>query len=125
MKRTLRGQAVDTILPVSAGTERPSPPQDAGRVSGYAWSSTASRGIRAIYLNGKKLGVHPYAYTSFRFDITSYLDLSSKNVLAVRVDNSMQPNSRWYSGSGIYRHVRFVITEPIHIAPVGCVCKHA
>lgn len=76
-------------------------------------------GDTSVYLNGKKLGMHPYAYTSFRFDITSYLDMSAKNILALRVDNSMQPNSRWYSGCGIYRHVRVVITEPIHIAPWG------
>ena len=76
-------------------------------------------GDTSVYLNGKKLGVHPYAYTSFRFDITPYLDLSAKNVLALRVDNSMQPSSRWYSGSGIYRHVRLVITESIHVAPWG------
>jgi beta-galactosidase len=72
-----------------------------------------------VFLNGNKLGFHPYAYTSFRFDITSQLNLSAKNVLAVRVDNSMQPSSRWYSGSGIYRHVRVVVTEPVHIAPWG------
>ncbi len=72
-----------------------------------------------VYLNGRKLGNHPYAYTSFRFDLTSQLNFSGKNVLAVRVDNSMQPNSRWYSGSGIYRHVRVVVAEPIHIAPWG------
>ena len=72
-----------------------------------------------VYLNGHKLGNHPYAYTSFHFDATSPLNFSAKNVLVVRVDNSMQPNSRWYSGSGIYRHVRVVVTEPIHIAPWG------
>ena len=72
-----------------------------------------------VYLNGHKVGNHPYAYTSFHFDITPQLNLSAANVLAVRVDNSMQPNSRWYSGSGIYRHVRVVVTEPIHIAPWG------
>src|SRR6478672_5405176 len=72
-----------------------------------------------LYLNGHKIGTHPYAYTSFRFDITSQLNLSATNVVAVRVDNSMQPNSRWYSGSGIYRHVRVVVTEPIHVAPWG------
>ena len=76
-------------------------------------------GDTTVYLNGNKLGEHPYAYTSFRFDITSRLNLSSRNVLALRVDNSSQPNSRWYSGSGIYRHVRVVITEPVHIAPWG------
>ena len=72
-----------------------------------------------LYLNGHKLGTHPYAYTSFRFDVTSQLNPSATNVVAVRVDNSMQPNSRWYSGSGIYRHVRVVVSEPIHVAPWG------
>jgi beta-galactosidase len=72
-----------------------------------------------VYLNGQKIGNHPYAYTSFRFDITSHLNFSTRNVVAVRVDNSLQPNSRWYSGSGIYRHVRVVVTEPIHVAPWG------
>ncbi|HWC15540.1 MAG TPA: glycoside hydrolase family 2 TIM barrel-domain containing protein [Terriglobales bacterium] len=72
-----------------------------------------------VYLNGKKLGIHPYAYTSFRFDLTSALKLLQTNVLAVRVDNSQQPSSRWYSGSGIYRHVRLVVTDSIHGAPWG------
>lgn len=72
-----------------------------------------------VYLNGKRLGIHPYAYTSFRFDLTPGLDFSRPNVLAVRVDNSQQPSSRWYSGSGIYRHVRVIVTEPIHVAPWG------
>ena len=72
-----------------------------------------------VYLNGKKLGTHPYGYTSFTFDLTGGLDFTGKNVLAVRVDNSAQPNSRWYSGSGIYRHVRMVVTEPTHVAHWG------
>jgi beta-galactosidase len=76
-------------------------------------------GDTTVYLNGQKLGIHPYASTSFRFDITSQLNFAAKNVLAVRVDNSLQQNSRWYSGAGIYRHVRVVITEPIHVAPWG------
>ncbi len=76
-------------------------------------------GETTVYLNGHKLGIHPYAYTSFRFDISSELNLSVKNVVALRVDNSMQPNSRWYSGSGIYRHVRVVVTNPIRVAPWG------
>jgi len=76
-------------------------------------------GETTVYLNGQKLGIHPYAYTSFRFDITSELHIAQKNVLAVRVDNSLQPASRWYSGSGIYRHVRVVVTKPVHVAPWG------
>ena len=72
-----------------------------------------------VYLNGSKLGTHPYGYTSFDFDLTPGLDFSGANVLAVRVDNSAQPNSRWYSGSGIYRHVRVVVTESTHVAHWG------
>jgi beta-galactosidase len=72
-----------------------------------------------VYLNGKKLGTHPYGYTSFSFDLTQGLNFSGSNVLAVRVDNSEQPNSRWYSGSGIYRHVRVVVTDATHVAQCG------
>jgi beta-galactosidase len=72
-----------------------------------------------VYLNGHKLGIHPYGYTAFSFDLTPELDFSSANVLAVRVDNSAQPNSRWYSGSGIYRHVRVVVTDPAHVSHWG------
>ena len=72
-----------------------------------------------VYLNGHKLGFHPYGYTSFDFDLTPSLILKHRNILAVRVDNSAQPNSRWYSGSGIYRHVRFVITDTTHVAKWG------
>ena len=72
-----------------------------------------------VFLNGHKLGTQPYGYTSFRFDLTPHLDFTEPNILAVRVDNSAQPNSRWYSGSGIYRHVRVVVTEPTHVAHWG------
>jgi len=72
-----------------------------------------------VYLNGHKLGTHAYGYTAFAFDLTQDLSFEGANVLAVRVDNSAQPNSRWYSGSGIYRHVRVVVTEPVHVAHWG------
>jgi beta-galactosidase len=72
-----------------------------------------------VYINGHKLGTHLYGYTSFNFDLTPELNVSGVNVLAVRVDNSAQPNSRWYSGSGIYRHVRVVVTDPVHVAHWG------
>ncbi|HEX4283902.1 MAG TPA: glycoside hydrolase family 2 TIM barrel-domain containing protein [Terracidiphilus sp.] len=72
-----------------------------------------------VYLNGNKLGNHPYGYTAFAFDLTSALKQKGTNVLAVKVDNSAQPNSRWYSGSGIYRHVRVVVTNPVHIVQWG------
>lgn len=72
-----------------------------------------------VYLNGQSLGTHPYGYTSFALDLTPKLKFTGNNVLAVRVDNGAQPNSRWYSGSGIYRHVRVVITDPMHVAHWG------
>jgi len=72
-----------------------------------------------VYLNGQKLGFHPYAYTSFAFDLTPQLKIGKSNVLAVRVDCSEQPSSRWYTGSGIYRHVRVMVTEPTHVAHWG------
>jgi beta-galactosidase len=69
-----------------------------------------------IWLNGKKLGIHPYGYTGFRYDITGFLNPGKKNTLAVRVRNEGH-NSRWYSGSGIYRHVRLSIMDPVHLDP--------
>ncbi len=67
-----------------------------------------------VWINGHYLGKRPNGYTSFRYDITPYVKLGTgKNVVAVKVDNSQQPNSRWYTGSGIYRNVRLVITNTI------------
>ena len=73
-----------------------------------------------VWINGQYLGHWPYGYTSFCYDLTPHLKLGKDpNVIAVRVDNSAQPNSRWYSGSGIYRHVRLTVTNPLHVAPWG------
>src|SRR6056297_710144 len=58
-----------------------------------------------VWINGHFLGKSPYGYSSFRYELTPHLNANSENVLAVKVDNSQQPNSRWYSGSGIYRPV--------------------
>ena len=58
-----------------------------------------------VYINGHKLGTRPYGYSTFEYDLTPYLYKKGDNVIAVKVDNSDQPNSRWYSGCGIYRHV--------------------
>src|ERR1700733_12778115 len=88
-----------------------------GKQVGVEFDGVASNAT--VFLNGKKLGIHPYAYTSFRFDLTPDLDFSKANVIAVRVDCSQQPSSRWYTGSGIYRHVRILVTEPVHVAPWG------
>ncbi len=73
-----------------------------------------------VYLNGHQVGHHPYGYTSFVCDLTPFLAPAGKNnVLAVRVDNHTQPNSRWYTGSGIYRHVWVDVTGPVHVASWG------
>jgi beta-galactosidase len=72
-----------------------------------------------VFVNGRSLGVHPYGYSTFYYDITRLLDLGKENTIAVRVDNSQQINCRWYSGSGIYRHVRMLVKDPIHIDPWG------
>ncbi|HUJ45113.1 MAG TPA: glycoside hydrolase family 2 TIM barrel-domain containing protein [Opitutaceae bacterium] len=73
-----------------------------------------------VWINGRHLGGWPYGYTSFCFDLTPDLHFGDQpNVLAVRVDNSQQPGSRWYSGSGIDRHVWITITDPLHVAHWG------
>lgn len=78
-----------------------------------------------VWINGTHLDTHPYGYTGFRYDVTPHVIFGGENVVAVRVDNSAQPNSRWYSGSGIYRHVRLVVASPVHIAPHGVVVATA
>ncbi len=73
-----------------------------------------------VWLNGQFLGKRPFGYISFQYDLTPYLRFgSSDNVLAVRVDHSKFADSRWYTGSGIYRHVRLCITNPIRIDYCG------
>jgi len=72
-----------------------------------------------VFINGKSLGIHPYGYSSFSYKLSPYLDFGNENVIAVRMDNSQQVNCRWYSGSGIYRHVWMTVTEPVHVAHWG------
>jgi beta-galactosidase len=73
-----------------------------------------------VWINGHSLGMRPYGYIGFSYNLTPYLRPDAQpNVIAVRVDNSLQPNSRWYSGSGIYRHVWLVVTDPLHISQWG------
>jgi beta-galactosidase len=69
-----------------------------------------------VWINGHYLGLRPNGYISFRYDLTPYLRYGGeKNIIAVKVDNSKQPNSRWYSGSGIYRNVWLVFTNKVFI----------
>lgn len=67
-----------------------------------------------VWLNGKKVGGHPYGYTSFRVDLTPQLSFEGENVVAVRL-NTENIGSRWYPGAGIYRHVRLVKASPVHV----------
>lgn len=71
-----------------------------------------------VWLNGQHLGGHPYGYTSFSMDLTPHLNRGGDNVLAVRVCNEGK-NSRWYSGSGIFRHVWLTTTGPVYIPTWG------
>ena len=73
----------------------------------------------SVYINGHLLGTRPYGYISFSYDLTPYINWNGDNVIAVKVDNSDQPNSRWYSGCGIYRDVRIVKTGDIRVAQWG------
>ena len=72
-----------------------------------------------IWINEDFVARHPYGYTSFNLDITPYVTIGPDNVLTVKVDNAVQKNSRWYSGSGIYRHVWLLAAEPVHVAHWG------
>ncbi|MEP6911695.1 MAG: beta-galactosidase GalB [bacterium] len=72
-----------------------------------------------VWINGHFLGKRPYGYISFQYDLTPYLNVAGKNVIAVKVDNSQQPNSRWYSGSGIYRNVWLTTTDDVGVAHWG------
>jgi len=90
----------------------------AGRRIGVEFDGVSAEA--EVYLNGVLLGKHPYAYTGFRYDVTgrAHVDGATPNVLAVRARNRL-PSSRWYSGSGIYRGARLVVTDPVHVARHG------
>jgi beta-galactosidase len=72
-----------------------------------------------VWCNGNHCGSRPYGYSSFHYDLTSHVVAGETAVIAVRVDNSQQRNSRWYSGSGIYRHVWLTVASPIRVGHWG------
>ena len=73
-----------------------------------------------VWINGSLLGHRPYGYSSFEYELTSHLNFgSAPNVVAVRVDHSVAADSRFYTGSGIYRHVWLTVTSPVHVAHWG------
>ena len=71
-----------------------------------------------VYLNGTQVGARPYGFSSFECDLTANAKFGASNVLAVRVNNQL-PSSRWYSGSGIYRHVWLKTVNPVRVAYTG------
>ena len=72
-----------------------------------------------VFINGHSLGMRPNGYISFAYELSKYLNFGKQNIIAVKVDNDAQPNSRWYTGSGIYRNVRLVASEKLHVAHWG------
>lgn len=68
-----------------------------------------------VWINGRHLGRYPFGYAGFEYDLSPFLNYGGSNVMSVRVDNSDQPNSRWFTGSGIYRHTWLQATDKLHI----------
>jgi beta-galactosidase len=75
-----------------------------------------------VFINGVSLGMRPNGYISVQYDLTPHLKFGERNILAVRVDHSKSADSRWYTGSGIYRDVYLIEKEPIHIDLWGVYC---
>ena len=71
-----------------------------------------------VYINGTALGTRPYGYATFQYDMTPFIR-EGENVVSVKVDNSKQPDSRWYTGAGIYRHVWLITSSPIYVSQWG------
>lgn len=115
----------------------PAKPEGGALPTGIAWyrksfivpSSSKGKNVSVVFdgvyqnsevwINGKLLGKRPNGYISFSYDLTPYLNIGKWNVIAVRVDNSAQPNSRWYSGSGIYRNVWLETAGQLHVGLWG------
>ena len=68
-----------------------------------------------VWINGHHLGRYPYGYSSFHYDLSDFVLVGEDNCIAVRVDNERQPASRWYTGAGIYRDVRLVFCDRLHV----------
>lgn len=72
-----------------------------------------------VYVNGHLLGMRPLGYIAFHYDMTDYLRVGGENVVTVKLDNSQQPGSRWYSGTGLYRHVDLITTDKLYVPVWG------
>lgn len=114
---TTSGEAESGFLPGGTGWYRKTftlPESGAGKTLLLNFDGVYSDAY--VYVNGTLVGENHYGYTSFAFDITDYVtcDGSTENVVAVKAVNSI-PSSRWYSGSGIYRDVTLLVTDPVHV----------
>lgn len=72
-----------------------------------------------VYINGHHLGHRPYGYVEINYELTDYINFGKTNVISVRLDNSKQPSSRWYTGGGIYRKVNLIIKEDVFVEHNG------
>jgi len=99
-------------LPLESSKLRPHPPGTVIRLEFEGVYRNAE-----VWFNGRPLGRHTYGYTPFSLDVTDRVRFDRPNVVAVRVDNSRQPNSRWHSGSGIYRHVWLRTSGQVAVPP--------
>ena len=75
--------------------------------------------LSEVWINGQYLGKRPFGFIGFSYDMSPHLKFGGENVIAVKADNSKQPNCRWYQGSGIYRHTWLVVTNEVHVAQWG------
>jgi beta-galactosidase len=73
-----------------------------------------------VWINGHLLGKRPNGFISFQYELTPYLNLKGNNTIVVKADHSEFADSRWYTGSGIYRNVYFIVKDPVHIGTLGC-----
>lgn len=99
-------------LPLEASKLQPHPPSTVIRLEFEGVYRNAE-----VWFNGRPLGKHAYGYTPFSLNVTDRVRFDRPNVIAVRVDNSRQPNSRWHSGSGIYRHVWLRTSSQVTVPP--------
>ncbi len=70
----------------------------------------------AVWINGHHLGKRPMGYIGFEYELTPHITHDDKNMLVVKLDNSAQPGSRWYSGNGIYRDVFLKVKNEVHLS---------
>ena len=114
---TTYGEAESGFLPGGTGWYRKKftlPAADSGKTVLINFDGVYSDAY--VYVNGTQVGENHYGYSNFAFDITDYIiaDGKTQNVIAVKAVNSI-PSSRWYSGSGIYRDVTLIVTDPVHV----------